>query len=57
MSRLKKLDQHVFAYCTSLENIYYRGSVASWDYLRKESSWKYDVPAKQVICIDGIVAL
>lgn len=43
--------------CTKLTEIIYTGTVAQWSAISKGSSWKYNVPATQVVCADGVVTL
>jgi predicted RNA-binding protein with PUA-like domain len=49
------IGDDAFYYCTSLTSIAFTGTVAQWKAISKGSSWKYDVPAKEVVCKDGTV--
>ncbi len=46
-----------FIRCENLASITFNGTVEEWDAIEKDSSWNYNVPAKEVICSDGKVAL
>ena len=43
--------------CTSLMNITYAGTMEQWNNVSKENGWNTGVPATQVVCSDGVVAL
>ena len=42
---------------SSLTSIEFTGTVARWKAIGKGSNWKYNVPAKEVVCKDGTVAV
>lgn len=46
-----------FGECYSLTNIIFEGTMAQWNDIEKGSNWNQDVPATEVICSDGTVAL
>ena len=46
-----------FGYCGVLSTIIYNGTVEQWNNIPKNSGWNYHVPAAEVICTDGTVAL
>ena len=47
----------MFAGCTSLTSITYTGTMAQWEDMPKIEGWNSGVPATQVVCSDGVVAL
>ena len=51
------IGDHAFSYCTSLTSITFEGTVEQWNAITKGYRWKYDVPARQVICSDGTVSI
>lgn len=52
------IGDYVFSDCTSLTNITFNGTVAQWNAITKGSNWNYYyVPATEVICSDGTVAI
>ena len=46
-----------FSSCDSLTSITFNGTKAQWNAIYKGSNWKYKVPATEVVCSDGTVAL
>ena len=38
-------------------SITFNGTIAQWNAISKGFDWKYNVPATEVICSDGIVSL
>lgn len=56
-SSVKSIGSAAFHGCTSLTSITFDGTVTQWNAIIKESYWKYDVPATEVVCSDGTVAL
>ena len=46
-----------FSWCDSLTSIRFNGTVAEWNAISKGSNWDYYIPAKNVICTDGTVAI
>ena len=51
------IGDSAFSDCTSLTNINFEGTIAQWNDISFGSSWKYNVPAAEVICSDGTVTL
>ena len=49
------IGAYAFAYCIDLTSITFNGTIAQWNAISKGSSWKYNVPATQVICTDGTI--
>ncbi len=43
----------VFNYCTSLKDIYYNGTKAQWNEIRKDSSWNEGAGKYTIHCTDG----
>lgn len=48
---------YTFAYCTSLTDITYRGTIAQWKAIDKGKYWNSNVPATVVHCTDGDTAI
>ena len=46
-----------FSYCWDLASITFKGNVEQWKRLTKDVVMAYDVPASEVVCSDGSVAL
>ena len=46
-----------FEYCLSLTSITFNGTVAQWNAIAKGDSWHPNVPATEVVCSDGTVAI
>ena len=46
-----------FSYCDSLMSITFEGTVKEWNAISKDWNWNNFVPATEVICSDGKVAL
>ena len=46
-----------FCSCSGLTSIIFDGTVAQWNDIQFGADWSYSVPATQVICSDGTVAL
>ena len=46
-----------FAFCTKLAEIRFYGTVEQWNAMSRTTNWMYKVPATQVICKDGNVAI
>ncbi len=51
---IKILDNHVFADCVRLYNIYFRGTLQEWDDLPKCSCWNEGSYLNCIICTDGV---
>ncbi len=52
-----EIGYSAFDTCLSLSSIYFSGTVAQWNTVKKGSSWASRVPATQVVCSNGEVAL
>ena len=46
-----------FYKCSSLTNITFNGTIAQWNAISKGGSWDNKVPAAEVVCSDGVVAI
>ncbi len=46
-----------FGYCEQLSEIIFEGTAAEWNAIEKKGAWNYHVPASEVKCTDGTVAL
>ena len=51
------IGEYVFASCNSLRSITFNGTIAEWNAIEKGTNWHQDVPATEVVCSDGTVAL
>ena len=51
------IGDFAFARCTKLTSITFQGTKEEWNAISKGVSWKTGVPATEVICTDGSVAL
>ena len=51
------IGNSAFAACTSLTSIRFNGTVAEWMAISKGNYWDTNVPATEVICADGTVAI
>jgi len=47
------IGNYAFYECGSLTSVTFNGTVAEWKAIEKGASWKYGVPAKEVVCSDG----
>ena len=56
-SSVTKIQYHAFDYCTSLTSITFNGTVEQWNAVTKGNEWNRNVPATEVVCTDGTVAL
>ena len=54
---LTDIGASAFQYCTSLNEIVYKGTISQWNSIKKGNSWYFSVPAKVVNCTDGDVAI
>jgi hypothetical protein len=52
-----KIGNNAFRGCNSLNSITFGGSAEQWNSITKGSSWNRTVPATEVVCSDGNVAL
>jgi len=54
---------YAFYYCSSLTSITFNGTIEQWNAIEKGSYWSdgiWDedyIPAKEVVCSDGVVAI
>ena len=51
------IDSYAFDTCPSLTSIIFEGTTQQWNAIAKGDRWNRDVPATEVICSDGTVAL
>ena len=51
------IGSYAFYDCTKLTSITFNGTKAQWNAISKGTDWKYKVPATEVVCSDGSVAL
>ena len=56
-SGIDNIPYGVFEGCVSLTDITYNGTVAQWNAIELGNGWNEEVPATEVICTDGKVAL
>ena len=54
---VKSIGDQVFRDCTNLTSITFNGTIEEWNTITKGNLWNYKVPATEVICTDGSVAL
>ena len=52
-----EIKQTTFQNCSSLINITFNGTVEQWNAISKVGLWNSDIPATEVICSNGTVAL
>ncbi|MBQ8395113.1 MAG: leucine-rich repeat protein [Clostridia bacterium] len=51
------IGKYAFFECSSLTTITFEGTVEEWDAISKGTDWNNGVPATEVVCSDGTVAL
>ena len=51
------IDFYAFRNCSNLTTIKFEGTIDEWNKITKGNDWKVNVPATQVICSDGEVAI
>ena len=51
------IGEWAFRECTSLASIAYTGTIEQWNAIQFGTNWNQNVPATEVICSDGTVAL
>ena len=56
-SSVTSIGSGAFDSCSALTELRYGGTVAEWNKVTLGSSWKYNVPAKKIICANGEVAI
>ena len=54
---ITKIEEDLFLDCKALKTINFGGTKAEWNALEKGRNWNYDVPATEVTCSDGTVAI
>lgn len=54
---LTRIENSAFVNCVQLERIEYKGSCQEWNKISKGDSWKNNVKATHVICLDGQVKI
>ncbi|MBQ8394777.1 MAG: leucine-rich repeat domain-containing protein [Clostridia bacterium] len=55
--RVTSIGSGAFSYCDSLMSITFEGTVKEWNAISKDWNWNNFVPATEVVCSDGKVAL
>ena len=50
---LMTIGKNAFEGCTSLATMGYTGTMSQWENMSRGNSWKYGVPATEVVCSDG----
>ena len=56
-NNVTSIGSNAFRNCSGLTSINFEGTKAQWNAISKGYDWKYNVPAKQVICKDGTVSI
>ena len=56
-SSVTTIEFYAFSGCNSLASVRFDGTKAQWNAIAKKSYWKNGVPATEVVCTDGTVAL
>ena len=56
-SSLSKLGHGAFGGCTALSTLQFSATKSAWEGVEKVGNWKEGVPATQIVCEDGSVAL
>ena len=56
-SSVTSMGGNAFGWCTSLKNIVFEGTAEQWNAITKDMNWNILVPATEVTCSDGTVAL
>ncbi len=51
------IGNSAFEHCWRLTSITFKGTVEEWNAIKKGYRWNYEVPATEVVCSDGTVAL
>ncbi len=54
---IRHIEAFAFAYCTSLTDIMYNGTIAEWESIRKNEGWNEGLKATYVRCTDGMVSI
>jgi hypothetical protein len=54
---IKTIGNWVFYLCSSLEDIYYEGTVEEWNAIEKGAGWDLKVDSYTVHCSDGDIAM
>ena len=51
------IGSSAFHDCRKLTSITFNGTIEQWNAISKGPYWKYNVPATEVVCIDGVVPI
>ena len=51
------IEGRTFVECSKLTSITFTGTIEQWNTMQKDSYWNSSVPATEVVCSDGTVAL
>ena len=51
------MEKRAFWNCENLTEIRFDGTTVEWNAMQRSKSWNEDVPATEVICLDGSIAL
>ena len=51
------IGDSAFSWCQNLTKITFEGTMAQWNAISLGSGWNFEVPATEVVCTDGTVAL
>ena len=54
---LTSIGNSAFYDCTGLTSITFEGTTEQWNAITNGSSWKYLVPATEVVCSNGTVSI
>ena len=56
-NNVTSIGDSAFYGCTSLTSITYKGTVAQWNSISKDTQWIANTPVTEVVCSDGKVAI
>ena len=56
-SNVTSIGHYAFQYCDMMTSITFKGTTEQWSAITKGNNWNHLVPAAEVICSDGTVAL
>ncbi len=51
------IGDRTFCNCSSLTSITFNGTIAQWNAIVKGDYWRLNIPATEVVCSDGVVAI
>ena len=51
------IGRFAFGSPSKLTSITFNGTIAQWNAIQKDDDWNYKVPATEVVCLDGVVAI